>query len=251
MIIIVIAGLNKSAKINYQYKQNKDNNITITTTITSQTSSTNQTVRTTSQSTYTKVISKETYLNSDEVVQKSDINVNTKQAKVNSSVTTTAITQAESDTTVLSSTTDNEYISMEVPQGNTNFFAYMDYKTITNTSSNQYKFQQNCWTDSQGIRRQGDDYCVALGSYYSVNIGDRFIVSLDTGNTYTIVLADCKADVHTDVNNQFRWAGGNSYKNVIEFIVDTDKLSDSVKNSGNIGTYDNLSGNVVSIQKVI
>lgn len=129
-----------------------------------------------------------------------------------------------------------------------NFYGYMDYRAITNTNSDQYQFQQICWTDSQGLRRQGDDYVVALGSYYSINIGDRFLVSLDTGITYTVVLGDCKADCHTNPTNQYVVVGNKI--NIIEFVVDTNALDYTVAQSGNIGTYKNLAGNVVSITKI-
>lgn len=138
-------------------------------------------------------------------------------------------------------------VSYEVPKID-NFYGYMDYRCITNTDSAQYKFQQNCWTDSQGLRRQGDDYVVALGSFYSINIGDRFYITLDTGITYTVVLGDCKADCHTNSTNQYTPAG--DMINIIEFIVDIPCLDYTVAQSGNIGTYNNLSGNVVSITKI-
>ena len=237
-------GLNKSAKINHQYAENKANNVTVTTT-------TETNTYTTATTTMTNISKSKTITTTSKNSTQTSTTTSTTMETYSNSNKTTVKTPTQSVTTSNSqiSNGDNNYISMEVPQGNTNFFAYMDYKTITNISSNQYKLQEYCWTDSQGIRRQGDDYCVALGSYYSTNIGDRFVITLDTGNTYTVVLADCKADIHTDVNNQFRWA--RTYKNVIEFIVDSDKLSNDVRNSGNMGTYDNLNGNIVSIQKIV
>ena len=125
----------------------------------------------------------------------------------------------------------------------------MDYACITDINSLQYQLQLNCWTDCQGIRRQGDDVCIALGSYYGTEIGTRYLITTDMGNSFTAVLADCKADIHTDYNNQYRDTG-NGFKNVVEFIVDTYALDPDVMSSGNIGTYDNYSGNIVSIQKI-
>lgn len=164
-----------------------------------------------------------------------------------SNVTTTTTTKAVITT---KETLPLELESCNIPYGDTSFHSYMDYKCITNSNSQQYKLQQMCWTDSQGIRRQGNDVCIALGSYYGTNIGDRYLITTDTGNSYTAVLADCKADIHTDANNQYREAGHGS-KNIVEFIVDSNCLSGDVLLSGNIGTYNNYSGNITSIQRIL
>ena len=156
--------------------------------------------------------------------------------------TTTIVTKSEAEPEI-------ELVSYNIPAGDTSFHGYMDYACITDTNSLQYQLQLNCWTDSQGIRRQGDDVCIALGSYYGTEIGTRYLITTDMGNSFTAVLADCKADIHTDYNNQYRDTG-NGFKNVVEFIVDTYALDPDVMSSGNIGTYDNYSGNIVSIQKL-
>lgn len=138
----------------------------------------------------------------------------------------------------------------DVPNGKTNFCAYMDYRTITDPTSEQYKFQQICWTDSQGIRRQGDDVCIALGSYYGTQIGSRYIITTDEGNEFTAVLADCKADCHTDSLHQYRPVS-YGYKNVVEFVVDTEVLDYDIAASGNIGNYNNYSGNITKIERIL
>lgn len=148
---------------------------------------------------------------------------------------------------------DDSYY-FNIPNGNTSFFAYMDYKTITDANSYQYKYQVNyCYTDDMGLRRnQYGDYVIALGSYYGTEIGTRYNITLDNGTTFTAVLGDCKADIHTDAMNQYRSAGYNGeYQNVIEFIVDNNYLSNEVKSAGNIGAYDmfNCTG-IVSITKI-
>lgn len=146
-----------------------------------------------------------------------------------------------------SQTADNIYY--EIPYGDTSFYAYMDWQAITDCNSPQYQLLSQGWTDSQGIRRVGDDVCIALGSYYSTNIGDRFLITLDSGNSYTAILGDCKADCDTDYTNRYR-AVGNGKINVVEFIVDINSLNYSVRNSGSIGSYDNYSGQIVSIEKI-
>lgn len=171
---------------------------------------------------------------------------------------TTTTTQTETTTVTNNVTTTSDNInnnySFELPSGNTSFFAYMDYSTITDTNSYQYKYQVNyCYTDNMGLRRnQYGDYVIALGSYYGTEIGTRYSITLDNGTTFTAVLGDCKADIHTDVNNQYRSAGFNGeYQNVIEFIVDNNYLSNEVKNIGNIGAYDMFNCNsIISISKI-
>lgn len=167
--------------------------------------------------------------------------------------TTTTVTSHSKDTTNNTTTTvNNTYFN--VPIGNTSFFAYMDYNTITDTNSYQYQYQVNyCYTDDMGLRRnQYGDYVIALGSYYGTEIGTRYSITLDNGTTFTAVLGDCKADMHTDAMNQYRSAGySGEYQNVIEFIVDNNYLSSEVKSMGNIGAYDmfNCTG-IVSIAKI-
>ena len=84
--------------------------------------------------------------------------------------------------------------SLPLPDVNTEFKTYMDYRTITDTSSPQYDLQQHAYTDSQGIRRVDGDVCVALGTAYADSCGERFEITLDSGNSFTAVVGDIKAD---------------------------------------------------------
>ena len=160
---------------------------------------------------------------------------------------TTTTTQKTTTTTQKKISTSNTYY--EVPLGDTSFHSYMSYKAITNTASPQYRLQQKAYTDEQGIRCIGKDKCIAVGSYYSTTIGDRFKITLSSGNSFTAIVADGKSDMHTESTHMFRPVGYGK-KNVIEFVVDTSKLDSRVRQSGNIGTYSNYNGNVVSIQKI-
>lgn len=138
-----------------------------------------------------------------------------------------------------------EYASLDVPSNN-DFYSYMDYRCIT--TGNQYELQQQAYTDSQGLRRVNDDVCVTMGSYYGTEIGTRFRITT-TDNTYTVILGDCKADYHTDINNQYRLSG-NGKKNIIEFIVDTNSLDSEVTLMGNVGMYENYSGEIIKIERI-
>ena len=131
----------------------------------------------------------------------------------------------------------------------TSFKAYMDYRTITDTTSKQYKMQQNAWTGMDGVRRIGDDICVAMGTYYAEECGARFEITLDTGKTFNVIVSDIKADKDTDKTNRYTMHGENPKACVIEFIVDVDELGDKSRDTGDV-SYSNFKGEVTSIVKL-
>lgn len=138
--------------------------------------------------------------------------------------------------------------SYEIPSGDTTFKSYMSYKAITNTRSAQYKLQQKCWTDDEGLRRLDDDYVIALGTYYADYIGERFKITLDTGESFTGVVGDFKANKHTDSKHQY-YDCGNGKKNVVEFVVDTRELNRKARRMGDISYIQGFKGNIKSIEK--
>lgn len=124
--------------------------------------------------------------------------------------------------------------------------SYMSYKAITNTRSKQYQLQQQAVTDpATGIRTINGDYCVAIGSGWGCAVGDKILVTLVGGKTFNAIVADAKADAHTNSDNKTT----THDKSVVEFVVDIPSLPQSVRTSGNIGTLDQFSGGVVSITK--
>ena len=139
-------------------------------------------------------------------------------------------------------------VEYAVPMGDTSFKSYMDWECITNTNSPQYKLQEDCWTDDTGLRRHGDDYVVALGSYYGKYIGERFEITLDSGDKFTAVIGDFKADCHTDSLHRYTPMSGDG-KNVVEFIVDVGSLDSTAKKMGDISYISGFKGNVRSVEK--
>lgn len=136
---------------------------------------------------------------------------------------------------------------MTVPKGDTSFKSYMDYTCITNTGSEQYQMQQTAYTDD-GLRRyKNGDYMIAMGTYYG-EVGDRFIITLDSGVKFNAIMGDIKADCHTDEKNMYYPMNGGK-KNVIEFIVDTPELPEMAREMGDI-SYDGFEGNVISIERI-
>jgi hypothetical protein len=143
-------------------------------------------------------------------------------------------------------------LPMSVPDIDTDFKAYMDYRTITNKSSPQWRYRELAYTDSYGFRRIVDDYVVALGTYYCDEIGERFRVTLDSGTAFTVIAGDIKDPAHTDPANMYTpVSGGNTKKGcVIEFLVDTGKLDEKAVTLGTVSYYSSLRGNIEKIEKI-
>ena len=185
------------------------------------------------------------------------IEANNNMESKNSSITYTVENLAKS-----SSTTDTYYeIPMEIPTEtldiptcNSEFKTYMDYRCITDKTSAQYELQQFAWTDEDGFRRIGDDYIVAMGTYYAENVGDRFRITLDTDNEITVIIGDIKQDIHTDYFNQYTPIydeNGIFFSgNVLEFIVDTDVLPKIPRRLGTVSYFDYLKGNIKTIERI-
>lgn len=142
-----------------------------------------------------------------------------------------------------------KYVSYDIPDGDTSFKSYMDYRAITNTDSKQYHLQQDAHTGIYGIRMYEDYYMIAVGSYYADSIGDILRITLDTDEQFYAIVGDFKADKDTDILNQYH-PMEHDMKNVVEFIVDTQELNRDVRLSGSIGTYVKFNGNIKSIERV-
>lgn len=125
------------------------------------------------------------------------------------------------------------------------FKTYMSYKLISNMTSDQFKLQQQAYTDEYGFRRVGDAYCIALASAYGTEIGTRYYIVLETGVEFIGILSDCKQNIHTDSTNKYIEKNGN----IIEWIVDTDKMDNLSKKMGDV-SYAGFEGGVVSIERI-
>ena len=151
---------------------------------------------------------------------------------------------------VKSKSNNSEY---DIPDYDTSFKTYMDYRTITDKSSAQYMLQREAYTDDMGLRKYGDHYIVAMGTYYSDNVGDTFKITLDNDKSFNVIIGDIKANCHTDSQNMYSPVYDNNGNlisaNVIEFIVDANKLDRSVTKLGTVSAYDNFKGNIVKIER--
>ena len=131
----------------------------------------------------------------------------------------------------------SEYISYEqldyteyIAPITSGFKSYMPYTAITSKSSPQYKLQQIAYTGTYGIRQYDNRYCVAIGTAFNADVGTYFDLILANGTVIPCIVADIKADRHTDSNNMITIANGC----LTEFIVDSSTLNRKAKRMGDI-----------------
>lgn len=137
-----------------------------------------------------------------------------------------------------------------LPVISTNVKLFTDYRSYNLWFTPHYRLQQAAWTDEQGFRRYNDDYIVALGSYYSVRIGDRFEITLSGGKTFTVIFGDGKADIDCDSRNMYTPCfdyEGNQAANLLEFIIDKDKLPKEIYGYGSLDKLEDFNGDIVKM----
>lgn len=142
----------------------------------------------------------------------------------------------------------NENLIDHIDDMDTSVKTWMDYRAITDTSSPQWRLQQDAYTDENGLRKVGDYYCVAFGTGISNGIGSKFKVTFDNGNEILVIVADHKADRHTDKTNTYM--NINDKANVMEFIVDSNKLNNTAKVMGNVNYISGFEGQIIYIEEV-
>lgn len=123
--------------------------------------------------------------------------------------------------------------------------SYMDWKAITCKTSKQWELQHKyAYTESNGVRAVNGRYCIALGSYYTHEIGQYVDVVLDNGLIIPCILGDAKQDRHTTNNHSIGLDGG-----VVEFIVNTESLNSKVRKSGDVSyTSEDWRSHVVELR---
>ena len=139
------------------------------------------------------------------------------------------------------------YNILELPTEATGEFkTYMDYRKITDKTSKQWNLQQLATTNEKGFRVFNGRYLVAVGTYYATEVGKELRITLDNGFVFYAMVGDIKMDIHTDANNQYVPINGN----IVEFIVDIDKLDPITKKLGDISNS-GFEGKIVRIEEVI
>lgn len=149
-----------------------------------------------------------------------------------------------------------EYTQLGVPNVNSYWKTWEGFRILISDYTPQGIFLRDWgWTDENGfVRASGekdlgipdDYYLVAMGSYYGTEIGTKYRVTLDTGRVIYCVLGDQKADCDTDSNNQYT----SRHQDILEFIVNVEKLNYDVKFHGNCNVFMPLNGIITSIERI-
>lgn len=128
------------------------------------------------------------------------------------------------------------YTDYDVPSDKL-FKSYMDARHITNKNSQQYRLKSEYILDETGIYKVDNRFCCALGSYYTTQVGTYFDIVMKSGEIIPCILADCKADEHTDNLGQYTISNDS----IVEFVVDTSTLIPNISNRwGNTGDVSSL-----------
>lgn len=137
-----------------------------------------------------------------------------------------------------------DYTEKDVPENN-GFKSYMDAKCITSKSSPQYQLKSSYLLADNGIYTVNGRYCVAVGSYYTTEIGTLIDLIMDNGSIVPCILADCKSDTHTDIETHRQNVNGS----IVEFIVSTSDLDSIAKKMGDCSYADErLLGEIIAIR---
>ena len=164
------------------------------------------------------------------------------------------VDQAISTGTVFTPQTEPEFVEIECvvhsrldlpEEADGKFKTYMDYRAITNKNSKQWELQQHAWTEGRGFRKIGEHFLVAVGTFYADEVGKELLIEFEDGQQIKAIVGDIKQDKHTDPTNRYVPVNGN----IVEFIVDAEKLDPEVIRRGDV-SWLGLNGKIKSIWEV-
>lgn len=123
-------------------------------------------------------------------------------------------------------------------------FSYMDYSMITATDTPNYEYSVcKATTDSNGLRKIGKDYCVAMSKAFATRIGSRFKVTMSTGNSFTVIMTDQKAPCDC-----YGSAGRDG--SILEFLVDESTLNAKARQMGSVSYITGFNGQIKRIKAI-
>lgn len=144
--------------------------------------------------------------------------------------------------------------TMKLPKVSGKCKTYAYYTAVTDKTSPAYAVLNSgtyrgvtyeTYTDEEtGIRMVDDCYCAALGTYYGTVKGTKYKITLDSGESFKIILCDTKSNRHTDKKHQY----AKKNKDIVEFYVDKDKIPENV--NGNYNRLEQFHGAIKSIEKI-
>lgn len=121
---------------------------------------------------------------------------------------------------------------------------WMDYRTVTDTSSRQYQLIEESTHEENGTLTWNGYTLVAMGSQWG-EVGSTFEAVIG-GKVVYLVKADEKQDRHTLYGEG--WFGMDGH--VLEVVVDTDYLDEMALVMGDCDYLEALSGQVERITKL-
>lgn len=131
------------------------------------------------------------------------------------------------------------YVTKSAPRNS--FKSYESYQPLRYS---QGRLQQRAYTDKNGLRKVGNRYCIAMGSYYTTRIGCKIDLLMSDGEVVKCILADQKADQHTDSLHQKHRSDGS----LVEFVVDKHKLTRKVKLYGDVSKISEFKRSVEKVR---
>ncbi len=151
-----------------------------------------------------------------------------------------------------------------LPEGKTNTYRCMDYRKITDKTSDQYILQNEDFTFSDtdtGLRFSIIDgekyYHAALATAYGIDIGNTWHVTLDTGYELNVIHAEYKHPIDDPRADDFgdpdvNYAGDRT-TSVIEFVYDWEAAPQEIIDLGGMfiedfGGKDGVLGNIVEMK---
>lgn len=103
----------------------------------------------------------------------------------------------------------------------------MDGETITDVTSDAYSLINELFVEG-GLYTDGEYLAVAMSSFYG-SVGDKFRITLSSGQIIKVIMVDVKNDKHVDDNYSHKTDGS-----VVEFIVDTETLDEQILLTGSL-----------------
>ena len=169
-------------------------------------------------------------------------------------ILSTSLLRSEKVDPAISTGTEPEFIEVEYIRYNElelpeeadgKFKTYMYYRKITDKNSKQWKLQEQAWTEGRGFRKIGEHFLVAVGTFYTDEVGKELLIEFEDGQKIKAIVGDIKQDRHTDPTNRYVPINGN----IVEFIVDAEKLEPEVIRFGDV-SWLGLNGKIKSIWEV-
>lgn len=157
---------------------------------------------------------------------------------------------------LLKSTPESEKITANTQNANveaqtvkascySDFMAWEPYTAITAKGTLSYKLTRAATYDKYGLLIYDNSYLIALGSGWG-KVGDKMLINLSNGNSFTAIIADQKADKDTDTTNRYCLSNGS----VIEFIINPYALDKRIKKLGTVSSIPEFKGQIINIIKI-